>query len=161
MWERQGRESCKAVAPGRAVVIVCSAFAVVACASITASERPAFPRFKAPDSNRILLTASGGGYLTQRGRCLGLASISGENFRTLIWPHTADLSIQGGALVVTDSASGAAVRLGDYLKIGGGALPNGAAARLAPELTEPVPPECAANVGTVNPGFRKMTPPPT
>lgn len=136
-----------------------AAFVLVSCASIPTSKRPAFPKFKVSDANRILLTGGGAGYLSQQGRCLGLAGPSGANFRTVIWPETANLSFDAEGLLLTDSASGAAVRLGDYISVGGGALPPGAAAPLASELTEAVPPECAASVATVNPGFKKAVAP--
>lgn len=130
------------------------------CTSMPAEHTLAFPKFRSADANRILPTAAGGGYLTQRGQCLGLAGRSGGGFRTVIWPETASLTFDAQGPIITDSQSGAVARLGDYLAIGGGVLPAGAAARLAPELTEPVPAECLGAVGTVNPGFRRASSPP-
>ncbi len=134
---------------------------LVGCATTPPGQAPAFPKFRTAGEDRILLTAAGGGFLTQRGRCLGLADRSGGNFRTMIWPETANLTVDSSGLLLTDSQSGAAVRIGDYIAIGGGALPAGAAASLAGQLTEPVPGECAAAVGSVNPGFRRVSPPPS
>lgn len=138
---------------------VAAAVVMSACATVTTAQRPAFPKFLT-SADRIFTAASGGGYLTQRGPCLGLASRTGDNFRTVIWPDTANLTVDSGGLLITDSSNGAVIRLGDYVIVGGGALPPGTAQTLASQLTEPIPAECAGSVGTVNPGFRKATPPP-
>ena len=92
----------------------------------------------------------------QKGRCLGIGHPSGT-FSTVIWPETAVLSFDGRGLLVSDRQSAARVRLGDYIATGGGTLPAGAPSRT--DLTEPVPPECATRVVTVNPGFEKVEPP--
>ena len=78
---------------------------------------PAFPRFKQADTQRILATAAGGGYLTRQGRCLGLATRAGTNFRAVIWPETARLTMDSAGLLLTDSASGTSARIGDYLTV--------------------------------------------
>lgn len=98
---------------------VAAAVVTSACATVTTAQRPAFPKFLT-SVDRIFTTASGGGYLTQRGSCLGLASRTGDNFRTVIWPDTANLTVDSGGLIVTDSSNGAAIRLGDYVIVGGG-----------------------------------------
>jgi hypothetical protein len=140
-------------------VVLSLLFAVSGCTSFPTVEMPAFPKFRAADPHRILLLASARGYLVQRGKCLGLANRNRRYFRTIIWPETASLTVDARGLLLTDSKSGAAVRLGDYIRGGGGSLPEGSAARLTPELTKAVPMECSANVGTINPGFRKAIPP--
>jgi hypothetical protein len=117
---------------------------------------PAFPQLKpAPaGEERILLTARGAGFLAWQGWCLGISNGDGT-FTTLIWPETAKLERARGGIVVTDSASGARIRVGDYFTWGGGEGP------LPPPemLTEPVPPGCAARTMSVNPGFRRAKAP--
>lgn len=131
--------------------------AVAACTTIPSALRPAFPRFSTADPSRILPTAAGSGYLVQRGRCLGLAAQPGGIPRTIIWPETARLELDGAGLLLADSVSGVRARLGDHLRVGGGVLPEGAAERLANLLTEPVPAECPGPISVVNPGFRLMS----
>jgi hypothetical protein len=121
---------------------------------------PAFPAFKPRPAgeDRILTLALAAGYLAWQGRCLGFSGSGGE-FTTIIWPETARLGRDRVGIFITDSRSGTRIRLGDYFRSGGGRLPAGAAERIAAELTEPVPPECAASVIAVNPGFKKARPP--
>jgi hypothetical protein len=117
---------------------------------------PAFPQLKpAPaGEERILLTARGAGFLAWQGWCLGISHGDGT-FTTLIWPETARLERVPGGIAVTDSLSGARIRVGDYFTWGGGDGP------LPPPdmLTEPVRPECAARTASVNPGLEKAKPP--
>lgn len=139
----------------KSLSVAVAGFAVLSSCSSTAMPlAAAFPRFREAARNRIALTAEGRGYLAQRGRCLGLM---GQGvFSTVVWPETARLSFDRDGLVVEDRESGAAVRLGDFLATSGGQLPAGLANDMEPQLTEPVPAECAQQVITVNPGFRKM-----
>ncbi len=130
--------------------------ALVACATpASTGSLPAFPAYlpERAGEERIYLLAKGYGRLTQRGRCLGIVGRSGE-FATVIWPYTARLGRDRRGLFVTDSESGARIRLGQRFEFGGGRSPNEALPQM--ELTEPVPPECVGTgVATLNPGFRE------
>lgn len=121
----------------------------------------------APGQNGgVRLTAPYGGVLTRRGPCLGL--LNGTLFTTMIWPETARLGFDRHGLVLRDLASGAAVRLGDWVEINGGPLPSGTVHDLgSPTLVRDFPIECARRpadlqdgwIGVANPGFRKGTAP--
>lgn len=114
---------------------------------------PAFPQHRPTAEERILLTAGVGGVLVQRGRCLGFGDR--DRFVAIVWPETARLSFDRRGLLVHDLESGAEIRLGDRIDGGGGGAGEGAAERIAASLTEPVPPECADWIVTLNPGFRR------
>lgn len=126
----------------------------------TSQARPVFPQFRAGDPNRLKLSTSFSGRLTRRGPCLGL--ITDDRFTTIIWPETAQLSMDRRGLLLTDSRSGARLRLGDYLKGTGGPLPRGYQQPLGETvLREGFDLECARYpgydgwIGIVNAGFRK------
>jgi hypothetical protein len=136
-----------------------------ACAASTqappvAASRPVFSSYREGAARPVRLAAPYGGYLTQRGPCLGL-TIDGR-FATIIWPETARLRFDRRGLLLTDRRSGAALRLGDYLQGTGGPLPPGTPHSIADDiLTETFPIECArwhgyeGWIGIVNPGFTK------
>lgn len=138
-----------------------------ACAASTqapaAGTRPAFSSYRVGAPRPVTLTAPYAGYLTQKGRCLGL-TIDGR-FATIIWPETARLGFDRDGLLLTDQRSGAALRLGDYLEGTGGPLPPGVPHSIGDDiLTESFPIECARRpgydgwIGIVNPGFTKGRP---
>ena len=135
-----------------------------ACASSTqapsAGARPAFSSYRADATRPFTLSAPYGGILTQQGKCLGL-TIDGR-FATIIWPETARLEFDWRGLLLTDSRSGAALRLGDYLEGTGGPLPPDTPHSIGDDiLTDTFPIECArwrgydGWIGIVNPGFKK------
>ena len=129
------------------------------------AERPAFSQYKPGETGGVSLAAPFGGYLTQKGRCLGL--MNGGRFTTMIWPTMARLSFNRQGLLLKDRRSGAVLRLGDYVEVSGGPLPPGVTHSLADDvLTESFPIECARwvgpwTVGIANPGFRRGQPPKT
>jgi hypothetical protein len=139
-----------------------------ACAASTqapaAGARPVFSSYREGAARPVRLAAPYRGYLTQRGPCLGL-TIDGR-FATIIWPETARLSFDRRGLLLTDRRSGAALRLGDYLRGTGGPLPPGTPHDIGETtLTEAFPIECArwqgyeGWIGIVNSGFTKGRPP--
>lgn len=126
----------------------------------SAGTRPAFSSYRVDAPRPFRLTAPSGGTLTQRGPCLGLTI--GGRFAAIIWPETARLGFDRGGLLLTDSRSGAALRLGDYLEGTGGPLPPNRPHLIGDDiLTETFPIECArwrgydGWIGIVNPGFTK------
>lgn len=129
---------------------------ITACSSLPGLTAPAFPRLKPlpPGEERILLLAGVGGYLTQRGRCLGLSPRKGAEFSTLIWPDTARLKLDGRGYYVEERGTGTVARLGDWLSGGGGMAPYEMAEELETQLTEPVPLECRGRMFSLNPGFK-------
>jgi hypothetical protein len=152
---------------------LCISGLALSCACATApteappasANRPAFPRFS-PGSPEPPTAGSYAGYLSRKGPCLGLTV--GGRFATVIWPRTARLRFDARGLIVSDSSSGASLRLGDWLVGEGGPLPPGYRQPLGePELSETMPIECARYPGydgwiaTLRPGFRKGTPPPS
>ena len=139
-----------------------------ACAASTQAPapgvRPALTSYRVGATRPVRLTAPYGGYLTQQGQCLGLL-VQGR-FAAIIWPETARLSFDGRGLVLAEGASGATLRLGDYLQGTGGPLPPGTPHSIGDDiLTESFPIECArwrgydGWIGIVNPGFAKAQPP--
>lgn len=140
-----------------------------ACAGPTRApagmSRPAFSAYRAGAPRPVTLTAQYGGYLTQRGPCLGLTI--GGRFATIIWPETARLGFDRRGLLLSDlGSSGPALRLGDYLTGTGGPLPPGVPHSIGDDiLTEGFPIECArwhgceGWIGIVNSGFGKGRPP--
>ncbi|MEA3011049.1 MAG: hypothetical protein QOJ91_2741 [Sphingomonadales bacterium] len=138
-----------------------------ACAGSTrapaGAPRPTFSAYRAGAPRPVTLTAPYGGYLTQRGPCLGL-TIHGR-FATIIWPETARLEFDRRGLLLSDTASGVTLRLGDYLVGTGGPLPRGVPHSIGDDiLTEGFPVECArwygyeGWIGIVNSGFGKGQP---
>lgn len=124
------------------------------------SGRPMFPQYRPDDHSRPTLSAPYAGRLTQQGPCLGL--VTDGRFTTIIWPETAQLSMDRRGLLLTDNRSGARLRLGDYLKGTGGPLPRGYQQPLGETvLREGFDIECARYpgydgwIGIVNAGFRK------
>jgi hypothetical protein len=138
------------------------------CAGLTrppaGQVRPAFSTYRPGAARPVRLAAPYGGYLTQRGPCLGL-TIEGR-FATIIWPETARLGFDRRGLLLSDERSGAALRLGEYLQGSGGPLPPDMPHDIGEfALTEGFPIECArwhgyeGWIGIVNPGFGKGRPP--
>jgi hypothetical protein len=127
-------------------------------------ERPVFVQYRPNDPNRVKLTGDYHGILKQRGSCLGL--MSGGRFATIIWPATARLSFDQRGLLLRDTRSGSALRLGDYLQASGGPLPPDVDQPIGGSvLTVDMPIECAhwpgyaGWIGIVNSGFTKGRPP--
>lgn len=136
-------------------LLLVAAFAgTFACTTLPDTQPlPAFPAYlpERAGENRIYLLARGHGRLARRGRCLGVTS-EGGHFTAVIWPHTARLARDREGLFVSDSESGARIRLGQRFEWGGGSTPREVVLQL--ELTEPVPPECLVGaLTTLNPGF--------
>lgn len=127
--------------------------------SAPTAERPTFSQYKPGETGGVSLATPFGGHLTQKGRCLGLTN--GDRFTTIIWPATARLSFDRRGLLLKDLRSGAAARLGSYIKITGGLLPAGTTHSLGEDvLTGGFPIECARwvgpwTIGIANPGFRR------
>lgn len=130
--------------------------------SAPTAERPTFSQYKPGETGGVSLAAPFGGYLTQKGRCLGLTN--GGRFTTMIWPATARLSFDRRGLLLRDLRSGVAARLSSYIKITGGLLPAGTTHSLGEDvLTGGFPIECARwvgpwTIGIVNPGFKTGRP---
>ena len=114
---------------------------------------PTYPREAAGAQDRIYLLALGYGRLTLRGRCLGMVNRGGSTFTMIVWPYTARLGRDSQGLFVTDSESGATIRLGDEFTFGGGDNSTGSYGFGEP-LSEPVPADCSARVATLNPGSK-------
>ena len=113
---------------------------------------PTYPREQSGGGERIYIAAGGHGQLTLRGRCLGV--VRNRTFSMIVWPYTARLGRDRRGLFVTDSESGARMRLGDWIAFGGGAVPGGGYGFGEP-LSEPVPDECRARVATLHPGIKR------
>jgi hypothetical protein len=128
---------------------------------VWARERPVFMQYL-PGKAPLVLKASAGGILTQRGPCLGVILDDGR-FSTAVWPATARIEFDSHGLVVVDGREGGArVRLGDYVQFTGGPLPKGTRYPLGGDVhVVDMPMACAHYPGydgwiaIVNPGFRK------
>jgi hypothetical protein len=125
---------------------------------------PVFLQYRPGQARVVRLTARYGGYLTQRGKCLGI--LNGDLFTTIFWPETAEFEFDRRGPLLKDRASGARLRLGDYVVMTGGPLPPGTRHPLGEfVLNVDTPMECAHYpghqgwLGMANPGFRKARPP--
>jgi hypothetical protein len=113
---------------------------------------PTFPRETAGVNERIYLAAASYGRLALQGNCLGMTG-SGGGFSTVVWPYTASLGRDARGLFVTDTDSGAKLRLGDWMIFGSGPT-DGDTAYDSP-LSEPVSAECRNRMIALSPGFDK------
>jgi hypothetical protein len=103
-------------------------------------------------NERIYLAAASYGRLALQGNCLGMTG-SGGGFATVVWPYTASLGRDARGLFVTDTDSGAKLRLGDWMIFGSGPT-DGDTAYDSP-LSEPVSAECRNRMIALSPGFDK------
>jgi hypothetical protein len=114
---------------------------------------PTFPREPAGVSERIYLAAGPPlGRLTLQGRCLGIAR-RGPGLTTVAWPYTASLGRDRRGLFVTDSESGAKLRLGDWVSFGSSPTDGDTAHGMT--LSQPIPAECRSSMIAIDPGFVK------
>lgn len=152
----------------RLLSVIVAAILTAGCAGVREDgDAPAgtdllFAQFGAGAQRPPYSAARYAGYFAQRGPCLGLL-VEGR-FATIIWPATARLRSDARGLILSDTQSGARLRLGDYIEGTGGAIPRSHPQSLGePELTATFPIECArwpeyeGWIGVLNPGFRRGT----
>jgi hypothetical protein len=111
----------------------------------------AFPR--QPPSEVYMQALAGGRLILDRG-CLRLTA--GETSNLVVWPSTAELLTpdETGAIGVRDATSGAVVRVGDGMLIGGGQVSGGEPYG----MEEPILARCEGPYWMGAPGFHMVAP---